>query len=187
MVLLLHTGRCYEAEICVILFLFRCPFIWYPFWPKSKFSDFGRKPSTIVRHYDQYSFRTHNSSLEGATEPKFVPFCWTTIINAILKQLDLLHYPGTTTTLGHKLFCKTVRICPHLQLPSKLHTHLWKPLLTLHCAGAFFWYNVWLNLVSWALWDWYASYYSSKPIYHKVVIATSSYCVAVLTHCVWYV
>ena len=37
-VLLLLTGRCYEAEICAIVFLLRCPFIWYPFWPKSKFS-----------------------------------------------------------------------------------------------------------------------------------------------------
>ena len=27
---LLHSGRCYEAEICVILFLLRCHFIWYP-------------------------------------------------------------------------------------------------------------------------------------------------------------
>ena len=26
--LLLHSGRCYEAEICAILFLLRCPFIW---------------------------------------------------------------------------------------------------------------------------------------------------------------
>ena len=47
-VLLLHSGRCYEAEICAILFLLRCPFIWYPFLPKSKFSDFGQKPWTIV-------------------------------------------------------------------------------------------------------------------------------------------
>ena len=38
-VLLLHSGRCYRAEICVILFLFRCPFIWYPFLTKSNFSD----------------------------------------------------------------------------------------------------------------------------------------------------
>ena len=51
MVLLLHSGRCYEAEICVILFLLRCPFIWYPFWPKSKFSDFGQKPWTIIRRF----------------------------------------------------------------------------------------------------------------------------------------
>ena len=40
MVLLFHIGRCYEAEICAILFLLRCPFMWYPFWPKSKFADF---------------------------------------------------------------------------------------------------------------------------------------------------
>ena len=24
----LLTGRCYEAEICTILFLLRCPFLW---------------------------------------------------------------------------------------------------------------------------------------------------------------
>ena len=54
------------------MFLLRCPFIWYPFLPKSKFSDFGQKPWTIVwrnakkhglyfiiRHFDQISFRTH--------------------------------------------------------------------------------------------------------------------------------
>ena len=51
--LYLLTGRCYEAEICVILFLLRCPFIWYPFWPKSKFSDFGQKPWTIIRRFYQ--------------------------------------------------------------------------------------------------------------------------------------
>ena len=73
-VLLLLSGRCYEAEICVILFLLRCPFIWYPFWPKSKCSVFGQKPWTIVRRFDQISLRTHNSSLEGATELKFAPF-----------------------------------------------------------------------------------------------------------------
>ena len=48
---LLHSGRCYGAEICIILFLLRCPFIWYPFWPKSKFSDFDQKPWTIVHGF----------------------------------------------------------------------------------------------------------------------------------------
>ena len=48
-VLLLLTGRCYEAEICAILLLLRCSFRWYPFLPKSKFSDFGRKPWTIYK------------------------------------------------------------------------------------------------------------------------------------------
>ena len=49
-VLLLHSGRCYEAEICVILFLLRCPFLWYRFLLKSKMSVFGQivqKPWTI--------------------------------------------------------------------------------------------------------------------------------------------
>ena len=39
-----------------------------------------RKPQTMVfgqklRRFDQISFRTHNSSLEGATELKCGPFC----------------------------------------------------------------------------------------------------------------
>ena len=37
--------------------------------------NFGRKPWTIVRRFDQISFRSHNSSLEGATKLKFAPFC----------------------------------------------------------------------------------------------------------------
>ena len=71
MVLLLLAGKCYEAEICAIRSFLRCPFRWYPILLDSKFSVFGLKPWTIVRHFDQISFRTHNSSLEGATELKF--------------------------------------------------------------------------------------------------------------------
>ena len=52
-VLLLHSGRCYEAEICAILFLLRCSFIWYHFLPRSKVSDFGQKPWTIIRRFDR--------------------------------------------------------------------------------------------------------------------------------------
>ena len=37
MVLLLLTGRCYEAEICDILLLLRFPFRWNRFLSKSKF------------------------------------------------------------------------------------------------------------------------------------------------------
>ena len=44
-VLLLHSGRCYEAEICAILFLLRCPFRWYPFFAKLKFFIF--RPKTM--------------------------------------------------------------------------------------------------------------------------------------------
>ena len=78
MVLLLPTGRCYGGEICVILFLLRCPFIRYPFWPKSNFSDSGQKPWTIIRRFDRnqaHSLWSFYSSLEGATELKFAPFC----------------------------------------------------------------------------------------------------------------
>ena len=33
------------------------------------------KPWTIVHGFDVISFRTHNTSLEGATTLKFAPFC----------------------------------------------------------------------------------------------------------------
>ena len=75
MVLLLQSGRCYGAEICAILLLLGCPFRWNSIRPKSKFSVSGRKPWTIIRRFNQISFHAHNSSLEGATELKFVPFC----------------------------------------------------------------------------------------------------------------
>ena len=73
-VLLLHSGRCYEAEICVILFLLRCPFIWYPFLPKSKFSDIGQKPWTIIRRFYRNRsvfLRSFYSIVEGAMKLKF--------------------------------------------------------------------------------------------------------------------
>ena len=54
-VLLFHSGRCYEAEICTILFLLRCSFLWYPFWPKSKFSDFGLKTMDYNKAFLQKS------------------------------------------------------------------------------------------------------------------------------------
>ena len=47
----LSYGRSYEAEICTILLLLRCSFWWYPFLPKSKFSDFGQKPWTITHGF----------------------------------------------------------------------------------------------------------------------------------------
>ena len=75
---LLRSGRCYEAEICVILFLLRCPFIWYPFWPKSKFSDSGQKPWTIIRRFDRnrgHYLWSFYSKVEGATKLKFAPLC----------------------------------------------------------------------------------------------------------------
>ena len=46
-VLLLHSGMCYEAEICTILFLLRCPFRWDPFLLNANFSFSGQKPWTI--------------------------------------------------------------------------------------------------------------------------------------------
>ena len=65
-VLLLLTGRCYEAEICTILLLLRCPFQWNPFLQKSKFSDSGQKPWTIIRRFGRNrgdSLRSFYSSL----------------------------------------------------------------------------------------------------------------------------
>ena len=75
MVVLLHAGRCYKAEICTILLPLRCALAWYDFLPKSTFSFSGRKPWTIGRRFDLVSFRTHNSSLEGDMELIFAPFC----------------------------------------------------------------------------------------------------------------
>ena len=48
-----NYGAIQKAEICTILFLMRCPFKWYPFWQKLKFSVSGRKPWTIVRGFDR--------------------------------------------------------------------------------------------------------------------------------------
>ena len=77
-VLLLQNGRCYEVEICAILLLLRCPFRWNPFLPKSKFSDFGQKPWTIIRRFGRnrgHSLWSFYSKMEGAMKLKFVPFC----------------------------------------------------------------------------------------------------------------
>ena len=48
---LLLTGRCYEAEIGIIMLLLRCSFRWYHLMPRSKFSIFGQKPWTIVHGF----------------------------------------------------------------------------------------------------------------------------------------
>ena len=77
-VLLLLAGRCYEAETCTILLPLRYSFAWYLFLPKSKSSDFGRKPWTIVRRFDRnrgHCLQSIYSSLEGAMKLKFSPFC----------------------------------------------------------------------------------------------------------------
>ena len=45
---------------------------------KSKFSDSGQKPWTIIRHFDRnraHSLCSFYSSLEGATRLKLAPFC----------------------------------------------------------------------------------------------------------------
>ena len=42
-VILLPSGRCYEAEICTILLLLRCPFRWNPFFTKVKMFRFWPK------------------------------------------------------------------------------------------------------------------------------------------------
>ena len=71
----IFIGRFYEAEICAILLLLRCPFRRNHFLPKS----FSRqKPWTIVRCF--YRNRGHflwsfYSRLECGTKLKFVPFC----------------------------------------------------------------------------------------------------------------
>ena len=50
-VLLLLTGRCYEAKICTILLLLRYSFRWYHILPRSKFSVFDQKPWTIIHGF----------------------------------------------------------------------------------------------------------------------------------------
>ena len=78
-VFLFHSGRCYEAEICIILLLLRCPFIWYPFLPNSKFSDFGQKPWTIIRRFYRNRgdfLRSFYSTVEDAMKLKFASFCY---------------------------------------------------------------------------------------------------------------
>ena len=64
-----------KLKICAIKILWRCPFRWHPFLLASKSSDFGLNAWTIVHGFDRISLHTHNSSLEGGMELKFVPFC----------------------------------------------------------------------------------------------------------------
>ena len=75
MVHLLHSGRCYEAKICAIPLLLRCPFRWYPCFLNSVRSFFGLKHWTVVRRLQDCSCFCYNSSLEGATKLKFASFC----------------------------------------------------------------------------------------------------------------
>ena len=39
----MRSGMSYEAEICAILFLLRCPLPWYPFFPEVKIFRFWPK------------------------------------------------------------------------------------------------------------------------------------------------
>ena len=50
---LLQSGRCYKAEICIIVFPLRCAIAWYYILPKSNFSVSGQKPWTIIRSFDE--------------------------------------------------------------------------------------------------------------------------------------
>ena len=66
-VILLLTGRCYEAEICTILFPLRYSFARYSFLPKPKFSDFGQKPWTIYSPW--FDFWESKKSFEKSMPP----------------------------------------------------------------------------------------------------------------------
>ena len=69
------------------------PFPRYPVLPKSKFSDSGRKPWTIVHGFDQIAFDAHNSSLERAMTLWPFPF----------RKLSMLHVgkgAGAETTFS---------------------------------------------------------------------------------------
>ena len=66
-----------KLKFCAILFLLRCPFIWYHFLPRSNFPYFGQKPWTIVRRFyrNRGDFqRSFYSIVEGAMKPKFASF-----------------------------------------------------------------------------------------------------------------
>ena len=84
-VLLLLTGRCCEAEICTILLLLRCSFRWFPFLPKSKFSDFGRKPWTIVRRF-------------GRNLAHFLWSCYSSQLRHLVNNSMLLSHTHTHTS-----------------------------------------------------------------------------------------
>ena len=60
MFFLLHSVRCYKAKICAVLFPLRCAIAWYYFLQKSKFSESGQKPWTIIRRFDRN--RAHSLS-----------------------------------------------------------------------------------------------------------------------------
>ena len=77
-VFLLLAGRCYKAEICASLLLFRCSLRWYHFFSISKCSVSGQKPWIIVRRFGRnrgHSLGCSYSSQEGAMKLKFVPVC----------------------------------------------------------------------------------------------------------------
>ena len=69
---------CVCVYVCTMRPVLRYPFIFYPFWPKSKFSVFDQKPWTIIRRFDQnrgHYLWSFYSTVEGAMKLKFASFC----------------------------------------------------------------------------------------------------------------
>ena len=75
-VLLLHSGRCYEAEIYAILFLLRCPFIRYHFFGRNQIFQILAKNHGLRFYRNRGDFLwSFYSTVEGAVKLKFAPFC----------------------------------------------------------------------------------------------------------------
>ena len=75
---------------------------------KSNFSVSGRKPWTIVRHFNQVSLHNHNSSLEGATELKFAaaPLEMPFPMALLFAEIDVLcFWPTPWTIVRHYIKC----------------------------------------------------------------------------------
>ena len=60
-VLLFLAGRCYEAEVCVILLTFRYSFIWCPFFAEVKIFRFW--PKTMVSIFAEVQIVAKNHGL----------------------------------------------------------------------------------------------------------------------------
>ena len=73
MVLLLHSGRCYEAEICAILLPLRCSFRWHQFLTEVKIFIFWPKTMDYSPWFDCWSPKNvlrkmylHKENLKGS-------------------------------------------------------------------------------------------------------------------------
>ena len=100
----------------------------------------GLKPWTMDHGFDEISFRTHNSSLEGATKLKFVAICCYHVV-----VLHLLQHKLGVITAG-AVFTECSVGCgedlhghwpPESSRPSQLDTHCDTPTILSHCVRLF--------------------------------------------------